>query len=232
MTTYGPGGPTASLRQITESDCALGCRNCIEGTICPLVALPAPIVCAVGRYIPNNASALSTCYECERYAASPHLLCQHRPPYCPTPQQLLPHSSQWQVPDRGWLYKVRFMRGGHLRNRQGQHRLQRVCRGRVLRGGWGKQRLGLRVLQPRHVVGRHRPRHSRGLPNVRGRQVPAHLSGSERGGLCPVPAWHVQCCDRRVDLRAVRSWELSTGRGRNCLRSVRSWCLLSRWRVR
>ena len=137
MTTYGPGGPTSSLRQIKESDCALGCRNCIEGTICPFVALPAPIVCEAGTYIPNSASALSECYECERCCKP--ILCvstSHRNFSHGSPT----HRMQWQVPDGGGLHLVQCVRPWHFCRGQRQNCLQCVCCGWILRGGWGKQR--------------------------------------------------------------------------------------------
>ena len=64
--TWGPGGSTATLREM-QTSCGVGCETCPEGAVCDAAALPAPNYCPVGHYNPDRGSQTAGgCRECER----------------------------------------------------------------------------------------------------------------------------------------------------------------------
>ena len=66
--TYGPGGPTATLRELTTG-CQVGCETCPAGAVCDAAGLPAPKLCLAGHYNPDRGSQhASGCRACERCA--------------------------------------------------------------------------------------------------------------------------------------------------------------------
>ena len=62
-TTYGPGGPSALLRNHTEG-CEVGCITCPEGAICPHDGLEEPIWCTPGHFMGFRRSADQDCRKC------------------------------------------------------------------------------------------------------------------------------------------------------------------------